>query len=327
MSSCKQCKGVESGSYSLAKCDTCKSLLCVNCSTLSGSEHKGVTVKTRSSCVQYTCKDCIATVRERKSDGTENDKESVVITKLVRQGFEDIKATIMKNEKIFTQIHKSIDNYNTNVILKMDDISKFISGVQNINKETQPLSDATTTLQSTENYSKLYEDLKHKYEAQQVEILDLKTMIKTLQTQMDRLFNQDNATEKGKNLVNSKKPENLHPVTTVISKEQVAQAVAEAQQKTTNKIQRTGNTTKITGTRNLNEDFVAKEVTWLYVTKYRLTYTVDELEDYLGQKFAGKKFICELLPNKGKSCNSFKVGVDTEMIPALMDPRAWPAGI
>lgn len=106
MVSCSKCNAEETETYAHAKCDECNVLLCVNCSNLSASEHKGITLKKRSPCVRYSCCECLKSMKDenrgkiRRSIG---DIETSLL-KAMQKGFDDIRADFSKTDKVLKYI-------------------------------------------------------------------------------------------------------------------------------------------------------------------------------------------------------------------------------
>ncbi|CAH0553095.1 unnamed protein product [Brassicogethes aeneus] len=82
---------------------------------------------------------------------------------------------------------------------------------------------------------------------------------------------------------------------------------------------------KIIGS-NTSENVAASEKLWLYVSKYKTTYTIDELNKFLQGKFPSNSFICKQVKNWG-IYSSFRVAVDIELKENLLNPNFWPRGI
>lgn len=82
---------------------------------------------------------------------------------------------------------------------------------------------------------------------------------------------------------------------------------------------------KIVGSDN-SINVAANVKTWLYVSKYKTTYSKDDLENYLKSKYPNSTFICKPVKTWGIS-NSFRVAVDLELKDQLLDGSKWPSGI
>ena len=102
---CSRCRVEESDSYNHAKCDNCESVLCVSCTGLSASEHKGVAVKKRSPYLIFHCKDCTSpkAVQDLYREVANLQME---MGKKLQDGFDELKANIQKDtlDKIFKAI-------------------------------------------------------------------------------------------------------------------------------------------------------------------------------------------------------------------------------
>lgn len=82
----------------------------------------------------------------------------------------------------------------------------------------------------------------------------------------------------------------------------------------------------IVGNKMAQESLAAPPVNWLFVRKYRTTYTVENLTQYLKAEFPDNNFIVEQITNRG-SHNSFKVGVEESIYDKVTQPDIWPHGI
>ena len=125
---CNKCNNEETESYSHAKCDGCGTILCVNCSGLSASEYKGITLKKRSPCVKYHCKECL---QSNKDDANANLSNKIV------KYLETIQKTVNGLKTENAQLRSIINNMST----KMDDISSKLSSttsmIDNVNADTR----------------------------------------------------------------------------------------------------------------------------------------------------------------------------------------------
>lgn len=84
---------------------------------------------------------------------------------------------------------------------------------------------------------------------------------------------------------------------------------------------------KIIGADMNNLDIVAKEKIWLFLSKYKLTYSLEDLQAYLKTKCPEDKFICSQVKNYQGTFNTFKVAVDADIKDAFLNPKMWPNGI
>lgn len=83
---------------------------------------------------------------------------------------------------------------------------------------------------------------------------------------------------------------------------------------------------KIIGSDSSDGDVSAGAKAWLFVTKYNMSYTAEQLEESLKKKFKNKSFTCVQLKNNW-NFNSFKVAVDPDIKDVLLDGKMWPNGI
>lgn len=83
---------------------------------------------------------------------------------------------------------------------------------------------------------------------------------------------------------------------------------------------------KIVGNKSTSESLVAAPKKWIFASKYRTTYTKENLTEYLKTEFPTQLFEVEQL-NRGGLYNSFKVGVHDDMFDIVLKPEVWPNGI
>ena len=128
MAACCKCNVVEESidTYQLAKCDVCGIMLCLNCSTLSASEHKNVTVKKRSPCVKNSCKECNVT---NKADGyvkaiCTEVKNSIM--KILQKCFDELKVKTDKVDKAVDSVSKALGTLKNDNIAPLFQKWKFL---------------------------------------------------------------------------------------------------------------------------------------------------------------------------------------------------------
>nr|CAI5828614.1 unnamed protein product [Callosobruchus analis] len=122
---CSKCSAEEMETYAHAKCDECGVLLCVNCSNLSASEHKGITLKKRSPCVRYSCCECLKLLKnEAKTKSKQNigDIEASLL-KAMQKRFDEMKEDLLKNDKT-EKLLKYLDSLNKAISTMKADNSK-----------------------------------------------------------------------------------------------------------------------------------------------------------------------------------------------------------
>ena len=120
MAVCFKCKTLETDSYSHVKCNKCDSILCVKCSNISASEHKGIAlgiaVRKRSPQITFLCKDCFQTRAEININDILQDLKNNLL-KQFQKGFDEIKKIVLTNDqgskliKISETTLKSLDTY------------------------------------------------------------------------------------------------------------------------------------------------------------------------------------------------------------------------
>lgn len=66
---------------------------------------------------------------------------------------------------------------------------------------------------------------------------------------------------------------------------------------------------------------------WIYIGRVKPTVTVEKVQEFLQDKFPGKKFECEKLKSRGDHYGSFKIGADFSLREKLMDESLWPSGV
>lgn len=74
------------------------------------------------------------------------------------------------------------------------------------------------------------------------------------------------------------------------------------------------------------KDLAIPRKIWLFVSRYRTSYTPKNLENFLKQKFPENNFSCEQI-EYNTEYNSFKVGADITIKEKLMCASTWPKGI
>ena len=122
MAICNKCSAEESDSYGHAKCDKCGSLLCVKCTSLTGSEHKAVALKKRSPHIMYICIDCF---KPGTSDFGPNGFFSFLrdpLKSLQRQ-VEEIKSYNVKNDTKLEKVLKTFETTSKSTISKIEDMT------------------------------------------------------------------------------------------------------------------------------------------------------------------------------------------------------------
>lgn len=72
----------------------------------------------------------------------------------------------------------------------------------------------------------------------------------------------------------------------------------------------------------------AKRMAWLYVGRAAKSVTKNDLESFLGSRFANRSFLVDELPAREPATSrAFKVGADFDLLDQLNDSNLWPTGI
>ena len=145
MAVCNECNAEETKSYAHAKCDRCGLLLCLNCSKLTASELKGVTVKERSPCVRYNCKNCILTTKDELVKRADLQEMKIELEEIIQRSINvmmksDKMEKVIKQMEIINKEVNNIKNENGKIKTKIDEISKLVQ--VNTKEKEKPKNDA-----------------------------------------------------------------------------------------------------------------------------------------------------------------------------------------
>lgn len=84
---------------------------------------------------------------------------------------------------------------------------------------------------------------------------------------------------------------------------------------------------KVVGSSLAGADIVAQEKTWIFVSKFKSSYTTDDLAEYLERQFPGRNFTCLKVDNRWGTFSSFRVAVDLDLKDSVVNASIWPKGI
>lgn len=84
---------------------------------------------------------------------------------------------------------------------------------------------------------------------------------------------------------------------------------------------------KVIGTDETINNIAANKTDWIFVSKFKTTFTLDDLQNFLKKKFPQKIFICYQQESKWNTFNSFRIAADSETKQLLLDAKIWPKGI
>ena len=328
MACCSKCNAEESENetYSQAKCDFCDISLCINCSTLSASEHKGVTVKKRSPCIKFTCKECLLTKTSEASTKSilADIKNSMV--KVLQKGFEELNAKTNKIDKLSKSMEftnksvSTVKNDSVAIMSKMEDITTAFNDLTSTNKEVIHLyAGSKGQTRSTEQkeilaIQKDLQELKDKCKRQEQEIHKLKDKINSLTS---------------KDLTSSENQSCL------LSDLTQAPKVQTANNQIPKKIDQRENKGKICSgpgkanikVANPNIGERLAKLSWIYISNIHVATTSEHIIEALDPTHK-HLYKCEKLQSKYKNPKSvsFKLGVPENLEAEYMSPDFWPDG-
>lgn len=77
------------------------------------------------------------------------------------------------------------------------------------------------------------------------------------------------------------------------------------------------------GTDSDHVNFAADRKKWIFVSKYKTSYSKEDRDQYLSTSFPNVSFLTEKVPNKG-DFSSFRICVSEDNFQLMMDPSKWP---
>lgn len=359
MASCIKCKAEESDSYAHAKCDNCDTILCYKCSSLTGSEHKAVALKKRSPCITFNCRECIELkiVESGTRDFVSELRKSLLDA--LKTGFDEVRNNLVKGENTSNKILRAVESSHrsnkltSTLVSDLNDkhIVKLQDKMDAIKEESSKL---TSTLSN--GLEQLPHLIKEHSDSVMLNLATLKQDMKDGNVDLVKYFNSakpatalpnsqvnDVLTDCISHNIQLDSQKNATMQYKVPDKEthgrittqQVSVAIEEAKQlNIVNRLTNLSKTTnpdskhvrKIVGSNREAGQIVAKEMKWLFTSKYSTTYTSENLLEYLKAKFPSRNFVVNAVKNWG-TYNSFKVAVEAEMLNDALNPAVWPEGI
>lgn len=291
MATCSKCHREPDETYALAKCDQCACMLCSECSKLSASEHRGVTVKKRSPCVSYRCTDCVTKVKNPSNTLSTPDIQGT-ITKAIKTGMEELKLSFIKSFEANT---KKVEEQYAKLYSQNRTIIGNTAKLMDHNLGDKPMHTAEAT--ELEELKRALDTLSSKYEAQQAEVLNLKNELARMQHIM--MPKQDNApTHRGITSQQNNPP--LHNKNVAVV----------GQKKTTDKL------------------VASTPQTSIFVSKISLEIAELDLVEYLKNNFGHEqKFTVESLEVKSGEYKAFKIMANKNLEDNLLNPNNWPENI
>lgn len=266
--------------------------------------------------------------------------------------------TLTTNKKILNTIHTQTEqeDITTNTILPMNTPQDRV-----VNIPVQTPSDkgdvATTDKVSKMELEYLKSVISHKVEII-TELRDKNTLLYDKVNLIEKLHANVscNPFSTGTSIVNSKLPHKENYETTILTEPTVSQSdiksssdeTRQSENVTTNVIlnnhhkkksleqivpdnvtnpsDKRKNKNIIFGSKTTDVDFAVEKKKWLFVTKYKNSYTKENLDEYLREEFPENGFTVEQISNNG-TYNSFKVGFDESLFESALNPDIWPSGI
>lgn len=328
MSTCSKCGSTGSDSYSLARCDNCRSLRCLNCSTLSSSEHKGISVKKRSPCVSYHCVDCVNGAQNKAEGSKTSDtlEFQEILVSTIREGLDEFKKSLNIGDTC-VKLNKALE-VNTkalnSVIINMENLSKTTDTAKQseINK-VQKSQNIKTTSDKAEcneitNLKIALEELTAKYEAQQMEMLEIRKKLENLSGQLTKNIehpNEVSASGYDNSLSNSNVNVNK-PLTSTHGK---SFSMDKHQKKNQ----------EIVGLKKSCDGITAsKPQTSIFVSRVSLEVNEEDINEYLKNTFGhDNKFITTRIDVRSGEYAAFKVCANKTLEDNLLNPYNWPEDI
>lgn len=323
MVSCSKCKSEAVDTYALAKCDQCAILLCIECSKLTASEHRGITVKKRSAGITYHCIECLSKSNTTGYCGLSKAELQTMVSRTIQAEMADLKTFLNKHTEVNAGGMKDVAE-------ELRGQSKIITGMAAALQEIKPIEKQSNEL---EILRKEFKSLGKKYEAQQAELKLLREDIKSVRALREdyesnklelELLKKDLAKFQKILAQNNSKPNSN-------SKNDSNPALFHLESITPTAREKSFQTKsgRVVGQRKDCDKLVASTPqTSVLISKVSLDIDSKDLKDYLHNTFGPEeRFAIEPLVVKSGEYKSFKVMTRRVLEDALLNPQNWPENI